>query len=210
MLADERKQLPEFEHLIMSAKQNEKQVAVLVKQAYDSVVTIEGSQMHTALKAVFEQLLPNKLQILSKILTFDSQKQQFCNFTIVEEAEQFASEFSANQEQVMELMDKGARFCQVYRSLMPKNPQEFASALLEQISPLLWEIEKKRDAPTTLRFKVTPAKVDKTLQFLSKFLNALTGFNRIMTHEERIVCYELRTRILQTAVANFTSLATGL
>jgi len=45
----------------------------------------------------------------------------------------------------MELMDKGVRFCQAYRCLMPRNPQEFATSFLNQIHPLLWETERKRD-----------------------------------------------------------------
>jgi hypothetical protein len=82
--------------------------------------------------------------------------------------------------------------------------------LINNIHPLLWEIERKRDLQTQMRFKVTPAKVEKTLSFLGKFLSALTGFNRIMTHDEKLVCYDLRTRVLQTAVTNFTSILANI
>jgi len=56
-----------------------------------------------------------------------------------------------------------------------------------------------------VRFRITAARVDKIQVFLFKYLNALTSFNRIMSYEEKIVVYELRTKILQQAVNNFTS-----
>lgn len=148
--------------------------------------------------------------MLNKILSFESQKQQLCEFATAEEAEQFNQEFTTNQDQAMELMDKAARFCQAYRFLTPRNSQQYATEFLDQISPFLWETERKKETPTKLRFRVTPSRVDKTQQFLFRFLNQLTGFTRIMSHEEKLVSFDLRTKILNQAAANFASVAAYL
>lgn len=68
-------------------------------------------------------------------------------------------------------MDKAARFCQSYRFLTPTIIHTFAVKLLDSITPFLWEIEKKKDQPCKLRFRVTSQRVDKTFQFLFRFFN---------------------------------------
>lgn len=94
-------------------------------------------------------------------------------------------------------MSCGARFCKAYRCLTPKNTQAFTTQLLDQIHPLLWEIERKKDSLQTVRFKISPQKVEKTQNFLYKFFNGIAGFSRLMSHEENLVCYDLRTKLLQ-------------
>jgi len=98
---------------------------------------------------------------------------------------------------VIDLLDKVAKFSQVYRSLMPKKAQPFAQRLLDSLHPLIWDIERQRDQPAKFRFRVTPKMVEQRYTFLQRFFNTFTGFSRLMTHEEQIVRYDLRTKLLQ-------------
>ena len=52
----------------------------------------------------------DKLAYLDKVTTFESQKQQLCSFTSVEEMEAYIGEIVANQQTVIDLLDKVAKF----------------------------------------------------------------------------------------------------
>ena len=90
---------------------------------------------------------------------------------------------------------------------MPKKAQAFAQRLLDNLHPLLWDVEKQRDNPTQFRFKITPKMVELRQVSLVRFFNSFAGFSRLMSHDEQIVRYDLRTKILQQAVSTFTAVA---
>jgi hypothetical protein len=74
--------------------------------------------------------------------------------------ELFIAEVQSNQSTVVDLLDKTAKFSQVYKFLMPKKAQTFASKLLENLHPLIWDVERIKDNPTQFRFRVTPKMVE--------------------------------------------------
>lgn len=96
-----------------------------MKQAHDAVFLCDKSASRKSIKIAFNAAF-DKLAYLDKVLTFENQKQQFCTFTSPEEMEIFIAEIVASQNTVIDLLDKNAKFTQVYRSFMPKKAQAFA------------------------------------------------------------------------------------
>jgi len=95
LFAQERRQISEFERLIIGAKQSEKQAAALIKQAQEAVFLQGKSASRTSVKVALNVAF-DKLAYLDKVLTFENQKQQFCTFTTPEEMEIFIAEVVAN------------------------------------------------------------------------------------------------------------------
>jgi len=92
------------------------------------------------------------------------------------------------------MMDTCAKFCRVYAFLQPQNPQ-FVAKFLSSIQVLLWGIELKK-SEVTPKFTITSQRIQCVSDFLSNFLNTLTGFNKMMTHEDKLVKFDLRTKFM--------------
>ncbi len=54
-------------------------------------------------------------------------------------------------------------------------------------------------------FKITPDKINSSFELFTKLVNNLTGFSRLMSNDERTIKFDLRTKLMQQAVANLTS-----
>lgn len=69
---------------------------------------------------------------------------------------------------------------------------------------LLFGVQVKRNE-VKAKFKINSARVNSTAEFLSRFLTTLTGFTKLMSHSEKLVKYDLRTKMMQQAVQHFSN-----